>query len=133
LQIAEERKVYSEEKDEEVKLLERSIEELESTVCALENKVSHGSSSFVLIIYYVYSNHNNNCYKAFSMLILTVSPKAEIINKDTEWQKMQREKLEVELQKIRHQMLAVPCSVKSWSSMEDGVVDLGGSSRSAWL
>jgi hypothetical protein len=82
---------------------------------------------------FLLNNHNNNYYKAFSMVILTVSPKAEIINKDTEWQKMQREKLEVELQKVRHQMLAVPCSVKSWSSMEDGVVDLGGSSRSAWL
>jgi kinesin family protein 15 len=40
LQIAEEQKAYAEGKDEEVKLLERSIEELENTVCALESKVS---------------------------------------------------------------------------------------------
>lgn len=40
LQIAEEHKAYAEGKDEEVKVLERSIEELENTVCALESKVS---------------------------------------------------------------------------------------------
>ena len=40
LQIADERKTYAAEKDEEVKLLERSIEELESTIFALENQVS---------------------------------------------------------------------------------------------
>jgi kinesin family protein 15 len=40
LQIADERRTYAEEKDEEVKLLERSIEELESTICALETQVS---------------------------------------------------------------------------------------------
>lgn len=33
------RKAYVEEKEEEVKLLERSVEELECTVFALENKV----------------------------------------------------------------------------------------------
>jgi len=33
-------KAYAEEKNEEVKLLERSIEDLEITVCTLEKKVS---------------------------------------------------------------------------------------------
>ncbi|PAN21620.1 hypothetical protein PAHAL_3G480400 [Panicum hallii] len=38
-EIAEQRKAYAEEKDEEVKLLERSIEDLEITVCTLEKKM----------------------------------------------------------------------------------------------
>lgn len=38
--MAETRKIYAEDKEAEVKLLERSIEELESTVNVLENKVS---------------------------------------------------------------------------------------------
>jgi hypothetical protein len=40
LQIADERKTHAEQKDEEVKLLESSIEELESTIFALENQVT---------------------------------------------------------------------------------------------
>ena len=40
MQIAEQMKAYAEEKNEEVKLLERSIEDLEITVCTLEKKVS---------------------------------------------------------------------------------------------
>ena len=39
LQIADERKTYAEKKDEEVKLLERSVDDLGSDVCALENLV----------------------------------------------------------------------------------------------
>lgn len=34
------KKAYAEEKEEEIKLLERSIQELECTVYALENKVN---------------------------------------------------------------------------------------------
>lgn len=41
-QIAESRNIYAEEKEAEVKLLERSVEELEYTVNVLENKVSFG-------------------------------------------------------------------------------------------
>lgn len=37
--MAETRKVHAEEKEEEVKLLERSVEELECTINVLENKV----------------------------------------------------------------------------------------------
>lgn len=39
IQIAEERKSYAQVKEEEVKLLERSIEELECTVNALQEQV----------------------------------------------------------------------------------------------
>ncbi|RLN28527.1 hypothetical protein C2845_PM05G03160 [Panicum miliaceum] len=38
-EIAEQRKAYAKEKDEEVKLLERSIEDLEITVCTLEKQM----------------------------------------------------------------------------------------------
>lgn len=38
--MAETRKNYAEDKEAEIKLLERSVEELESTVNVLENKVS---------------------------------------------------------------------------------------------
>lgn len=37
--MAESRKMYAEDKEAEVKLLERSVEELECTVNVLENKV----------------------------------------------------------------------------------------------
>ena len=40
LQIAEDHKAYAEGKDEKVKVLERSIEELENIVCVLESKVT---------------------------------------------------------------------------------------------
>lgn len=38
--MAESRRIYAEDKEEEVKLLERSVEELECTINVLENKVS---------------------------------------------------------------------------------------------
>ena len=47
--MAESSKVYAEDKEVEVKLLERSVEELECTVNALENKVSF---EFILIQYH---------------------------------------------------------------------------------
>jgi hypothetical protein len=40
---------YAEEKEKEVKLLERSIEDLEITVCELENKVSCATS--ILLVF----------------------------------------------------------------------------------
>lgn len=42
---------------------------------------------------------------------------------------MLREELEVELQKVRQQMLTVPPSGNARSHMEDGMVDLADSSR----
>ena len=39
-QMAESRNIYAEEKESEVRLLERSVEELECTINVLENKVS---------------------------------------------------------------------------------------------
>ena len=40
LQVAESSKIHAEDKEAEVKLLERSVEELECTINVLENKVS---------------------------------------------------------------------------------------------
>jgi len=129
LQIAEEHKAYAEGKDEEVKVLERSIEVLENTVCTLESEVSCAAffiqvsinhSILFVIILNVYS---------FSTLILVISPKVDIVKEEAERQRMQREELEVELQKVRQQMLAVPPSGKARRYMEDGVVDLADSSR----
>ena len=39
MQIAESRRVYAEEKEEEVKLLVESVQELDSTISVLEDKV----------------------------------------------------------------------------------------------
>jgi len=39
MQIAESRRIYAEEKEEEVKLLEKSVQELDSTISVLEDKV----------------------------------------------------------------------------------------------
>ncbi|XBH89805.1 hypothetical protein VPH35_081626 [Triticum aestivum] len=90
--IADERKTYAEKKDEEVKLLERSVDDLGSDVCALENLVRD-------------------------------------IKKEAERQRMQREELEVELQKVRQQMSAVPSSGEAGSSVEDKRIDLTYSFR----
>uniref|UniRef100_M8AY61 Kinesin motor domain-containing protein n=1 Tax=Aegilops tauschii TaxID=37682 RepID=M8AY61_AEGTA len=91
-QIADERKTYAEKKDEEVKLLEMSVDDLGSDVCALENLVRD-------------------------------------IKKEAERQRMQREELEVELQKVRQQMSAVPSSGEAGSSVEDKRIDLTDSFR----
>ncbi|XP_062204039.1 kinesin-like protein KIN-12F isoform X2 [Phragmites australis] len=61
--------------------------------------------------------------------VCALENKVGIIMEEAERQKMQREELEVELQKVREQMLAVPPSAKSWSFQEDGAVDLADSSR----
>ncbi|XP_037439555.1 kinesin-like protein KIN-12F isoform X2 [Triticum dicoccoides] len=91
-QIADERKTYAEKKDEEVKLLERSVDDLGTDVCAVENLVRD-------------------------------------IKKEAERQRMQREELEVELQKVRQQMSAVPSSGEAGSSVEDKRIDLTDSFR----
>lgn len=44
------RKIYAEDKNEEVKLLERSIEDLEITVCSLENEVSSSAAGILLVL-----------------------------------------------------------------------------------
>ncbi|KAI4962799.1 hypothetical protein ZWY2020_025328 [Hordeum vulgare] len=51
------------------------------------------------------------------------------IKKEVEQQRMQREELEVELQKARQQMSAVPSSGEAGSSMEDKMIDLTDSYR----
>jgi hypothetical protein len=70
---------------------------------------------------------------SFSTLILAISPKVDIVKEEAERQRMQREELEVELQKVRQQVLAVPPSGKARRYMEDGMVDLADSSRFVWL
>jgi len=66
-------------------------------------------------------------------MILLISHKVDIVKEEAERQRMQREELEVELQKVRQQMLNVLPSGKSKSSMEDGMVDLADLSRSLYL
>jgi kinesin family protein 15 len=119
LQIAEEHKAYAEGKDEEVKVLEKSIEVLENTVCTLESEVSCAASFIEVLI-----NHSIlfviilNVY-SFSTLILAISPKVDIVKEEAERQRMQ--------------VLAVPPSGKARRYMEDGMVDLADSSRFVWL
>jgi len=47
-QASEASKMYAEEKDEEVKILEHSVEELEGTINVLESKVSLSTLIFCL-------------------------------------------------------------------------------------
>ncbi|XP_066359140.1 kinesin-like protein KIN-12F isoform X1 [Miscanthus floridulus] len=61
--------------------------------------------------------------------VCTLESEVDIVKEEAERQRMQREELEVELQKVRQQMLAVPPSGKARRYMEDGVVDLADSSR----
>ncbi|PVH63148.1 hypothetical protein PAHAL_3G480200 [Panicum hallii] len=56
--------------------------------------------------------------------VCALESKVDIVKEEAERQRMQREELEVELQKVRQQMLTVPPSGKSKSYMEDGMVDL---------
>lgn len=65
------------------------------------------------------------------ILLLVTSLKVDMIKEEAERQRMQREELEVELQKVRQQMLAVPSSGKARTSVEDGLADLTDSSRFA--
>lgn len=62
-------------------------------------------------------------------MILVISHKVDIVKEEAERQRMLREELEVELQKVRQQMLTVPPSGNARSHMEDGMVDLADSSR----
>ncbi|WVZ91025.1 hypothetical protein U9M48_037258, partial [Paspalum notatum var. saurae] len=61
--------------------------------------------------------------------VCALESKVDIVKEEAERQRMQREGLEVELQKVRQQMLAVPSSGKARRYMEDGMVDLHDSSR----
>ncbi|TVU49391.1 hypothetical protein EJB05_00699 [Eragrostis curvula] len=61
--------------------------------------------------------------------VCALENKVEKIEKEAKRHRTLREELEVELEKVRQQMLAVPSSRKSWRSLEDGGVDLDGSSR----
>ncbi|RLN30925.1 phragmoplast orienting kinesin 2 [Panicum miliaceum] len=61
--------------------------------------------------------------------VCALESKVDIVKEEAERQRMQREELEVELQKVRQQMLTVPPSGKSKSYMEDRMVDLADSSR----
>ena len=63
LQTAETSKIYAEEKEEEVKILERSVEELEGTITVLEEEVgSLFSFSFGAFSYYQTTCHNEIQY-----------------------------------------------------------------------
>ncbi|OQU79460.1 hypothetical protein SORBI_3008G148000 [Sorghum bicolor] len=61
--------------------------------------------------------------------VCTLESEVDIVKEEAERQRMQREELEVELQKVRQQVLAVPPSGKARRYMEDGMVDLADSSR----
>ncbi|CAN6343552.1 unnamed protein product [Urochloa humidicola] len=61
--------------------------------------------------------------------VCAMESRVDIVKAEAERQRMQREELEVELQKVRQQILTVPPSGKSKSYMEDGTVDLSDSSR----
>jgi kinesin family protein 15 len=60
-----------------------------------------------------------------------ISLKVGNIKEEAERQRIQREDLEVELQKVRHQMPSTSSSRKLRSSMEDGMVDSTDSLRFA--
>lgn len=57
----------------------------------------------------------------------------DIVKEEAERQRMQREELELELRKVREQILTVPPSGKARRYMEDGMVDLADSLRFVWL
>ncbi|KAJ1266076.1 hypothetical protein BS78_08G123300 [Paspalum vaginatum] len=61
--------------------------------------------------------------------VCALESKVDIVKEEAERQRMQREGLELELQKVRQQMLAVPSSGKARRYMEDGMVDLDDPSR----
>ncbi|KAF8776756.1 hypothetical protein HU200_003494 [Digitaria exilis] len=61
--------------------------------------------------------------------VCALESKVDIVKEEAERQRMLREELEVELQKVRQQMLTVPPSGNARSHMEDGMVDLADSSR----
>uniref|UniRef100_A0A0D9Y105 Kinesin motor domain-containing protein n=1 Tax=Leersia perrieri TaxID=77586 RepID=A0A0D9Y105_9ORYZ len=61
--------------------------------------------------------------------VCALENKVDIIKEEAERQRMQREELELELQKVRQQMLAVPSSGQVISSLEDGMVDFTELSR----
>uniref|UniRef100_A0A0E0MP56 Kinesin motor domain-containing protein n=1 Tax=Oryza punctata TaxID=4537 RepID=A0A0E0MP56_ORYPU len=61
--------------------------------------------------------------------VCALENKVDIIKEEAERQRMHREEIELELQKVRQQMLAVPSSGQATSSLEGGMVDFTDSSR----
>ncbi|XP_073006055.1 kinesin-like protein KIN-12F isoform X2 [Typha latifolia] len=56
--------------------------------------------------------------------VYALENKVDIVKAEAERQKLQREELEAELQEVRHQMLTVPSSGRTWSTLEDRDIDL---------
>uniref|UniRef100_J3NEL5 Kinesin motor domain-containing protein n=1 Tax=Oryza brachyantha TaxID=4533 RepID=J3NEL5_ORYBR len=63
--------------------------------------------------------------------VCALENKVDVIKEEAERQRMQREELELELQKVRRQMLAVPSSGKAMGSLEGELVDFTDSSRNS--
>uniref|UniRef100_A0A0E0FDL7 Kinesin motor domain-containing protein n=1 Tax=Oryza meridionalis TaxID=40149 RepID=A0A0E0FDL7_9ORYZ len=61
--------------------------------------------------------------------VCALENKVDIIKEEAERQRMHREEIELELQKVRQQMLAVPSSGQATSSLEGGMGDFTDSSR----
>lgn len=55
------------------------------------------------------------------------------MKEEAEHQRMQRGKIEAEMQNIRQQLEVVTSSGKAGSFLEDGIVDLADTTRFAWL
>lgn len=95
-QIAKARTAYAEEKEEEVKLLEQSIEELECTVYALENQVTLSESSFFF----------SSCiFFLIELSYCSFNKKVDIVKEEAEKQRLQREEIELELHSVRDQVV----------------------------
>lgn len=80
---------------------------------------------------YFYFSVDSLLLTAVTFLNNNISLKVRDIKKEAERQRMQREELEVELQKVRQQMSAVPSSGEAGSSVEDKRIDLTDSFRYA--
>ena len=92
--MAESRKIYAEDREEEVKLLARSVEELESTVNVLENQVS-----CLFLWWYL-----TRSLSTFIGITLNYFVQVDILKGEAERQRLQREDLELELHALKDQM-----------------------------
>jgi len=106
--VAETRRIYAEDKEEEVKLLERSVEELESTINVLENKVSCNFfwRYFTRSLSYLHRYHTSFDKKLliFNKVSCNYFVQADIIKEEAERQRLQREDLELELHALKDMM-----------------------------
>jgi hypothetical protein len=127
LQIAEQRKAYVEKKNEEVKMWERSYEDLEIIAREFEKEVSLPHLLFLLVLIRHFSLFLKNGF------FFAISPKVNIMKEEAEHQRRQRGNIEVELQNVRQQLRAVTSSGKVGSFLEDGIVDLADATRFALL